>query len=306
MNGSSPRTRLRLHLVHLASAALTVLLTIVFALTDQPAAAALVPAVAVLIVVLARREAQARALARRISADPSLDKLEVPAGAWGELCRAINGLLQERRARQRLATMLPAPLSDGTLRAFAEGRLQEGSEPRVVAVMVVSCGALHDERRTRRTAPTALKALAAAAQGQAQRHDALLQPCGDAIMLVFGAFADQSSEATLRAAHSAAEGIQRAWRADETGVAEPLAISLTCGPAWLVALPGLGVSAVGQPVNQAVQISRLATESPRYRLLCSENAYYMLRRTSGPGWEPAGVQPPVGAGRATTVYGWNG
>lgn len=83
---------------------------------------------------------------------------------------------------------------------------------------------------------------------------ALLQPCGDAVMLVFGAFDDRTSSEALREALGAAEQLQRAWQATFVG-AGPLALALASGYALAAALPGLGFCVVGAPVEQAVGCS---------------------------------------------------
>src|SRR6185503_6617832 len=137
---------------------------------------------------------------------------------------ALNGLLQEQRIERRLRAVLPAPLPEAALQALLEGQLPSAGEPRMVAVLVASCAAqapLQHEREQRAALP-AWQALARAAQDLARHHGALLQPCGDAVMLVFGAFAEQTMGESLRGAQAAADMLRNEWRAGGS-----LALSLT-------------------------------------------------------------------------------
>src|SRR5919202_473212 len=70
------------------------------------------------------------------------------------------------------------------------------------------------EHGVRRAGLAAWQALALAAQAAAEQYGALLQPCGDAVMLVFGAFEDRPSRQSLHDALAAADLIQRSWRAN--------------------------------------------------------------------------------------------
>src|SRR5919204_267558 len=85
---------------------------------------------------------------------------------------------------------------------------------------------LSREDRGRRAALVAWQALAHAAQEEAQRHGALFQPCGDAVMLAFGAFEEQPAGESLRAALAVAESLQRGWRDGGINAGGPLVLSL--------------------------------------------------------------------------------
>ena len=90
---------------HFRFAALIISLTIVGSLLflwGQLAGLALLPLIGLLLLAVDRRDRRARDLAARIADDRQIDKVEVPHGAWGDLARAVNGLLQERRVEQRL------------------------------------------------------------------------------------------------------------------------------------------------------------------------------------------------------------
>src|SRR5690348_8764583 len=103
----------------------------------QFAALALLPAIALLLYAIDRRDRRALALAVRIADDRRSDKLEVPPGPWGDLARAVNGLLQERRVEQRLRAALPAPLPLEAVQSLLGGDLAAGGQSRPVAVLLV-------------------------------------------------------------------------------------------------------------------------------------------------------------------------
>src|SRR6185312_1743070 len=110
--------------------------------------------------------------------------------------------------------------------ALLSGRLAPAGERRLTAILLVSyagrIGA--DRERGQRATLTAWRALAHEAHQQAQDHGALLQPCGDAIMLAFGAFREQPIGASLGAALAAAEALRRAWRAGGINAGGPLVV----------------------------------------------------------------------------------
>ncbi len=295
MKGLTGQSR---HLVHVILGVLTLIAVILLALAGQAAGALLLPLAVGLAAAVAEMRARARALARQLADGDSLEKLEVPGGPWGELTRAVNGLLQERRRHARLDAVLPAPLPAPIAQAILEGRHRDAT-PQPVAVLLLTCATSSPALPAD---PLDMQALAALADELARHHGALLQPSGDAMMLVFGAFTEQPGEVALHTARAAAESIQRTWRANGR---PPLAISLTSGLARLVPLPGIGLRAVGAPVSQALQIGQLAAGEPRYRLLCSEHAYLALGRASG-GWERTGLRAGADAGRAQPVYGLSG
>src|SRR5262249_1456691 len=128
-------------------------------------------------------------------------------------------------------------------------------------------------------------------------------PCGDAIMLAFGAFAEQSPGETLRAALAAAEALQRSWRDGAIKAGGPLILSLASGHALAIVLPGLGYCVVGGPVEQAGQLQHLARHARRQGLVCSEGVYYVLRHANGAGWQPTELRIPLADRPPQVVYG---
>ena len=292
---------------HIRFAALIIVFVIagiVLILIGQFAALALLPLIALLLFAVDRRDRRAQALAARITDDRHFEKLEVPHGSWGDLARAVNGLLQDRRVEQRLRAALPSPLPLEAVQSLLGGDLATGGQSRTVAVLLVGAPVRAPawEHGLRRGGLAAWQALALTAQQAAQQHGALLQPCGDAVMLVFGAFEDRPARESLRQALAAAALLQRSWRdSADTGA---LALALSAGHALAAALPGMGFCIVGAPVEQAVGLQQLAARARRSGLLCSEEAYYAFRRDDGAAWHPTDLRVSVANRPPQVVYRW--
>jgi class 3 adenylate cyclase len=292
---------------HIRFAALIIVFMIagiLLILAGQFVALALLPLIALLLLAVDRRDRRALALAVRIADDRQVDKLEVPHGSWGDLARAVNGLLQERRVEQRLRAALPSPLPLEAVQSLLSGDLAAGGQSRAVAVLLVGAPVRAPawEHGVRRSGLVAWQALALIAQQAAQQHGALLQPCGDAVMLVFGAFEDRPARESLRHALAAAALLQRTWHdSDETGA---LALALSTGHALAAALPGMGFCVVGAPVEQAVGLQQLAARARRSGLLCSEEAYHAFRRDDGAAWQPTDLRVSVANRPPQIVYRW--
>ncbi|MFN8504884.1 hypothetical protein [Kouleothrix sp.] len=271
----------------------------------QFAAVALVPLVFALLRALEARDRRARVLARRIADSEQLAKVEVPGGAWGDLARAVNGLLQERLVEQRLREALPAPLPLDALQSLLGGDALSQGRACQVAVLLVGAPVRAPawEGGVRRTGMLAWQVLAAATHDAAQHYGALLQPCGDAVMLVFGAFEERPAQSALRDALAAADRIKRRWH-DDMANASPLALALASGYALAAALPGLGFSVVGAPVEQAVGLQQLALRARRFGLMCSEEAYQALRLDPGAEWQPTDLRVALANRPPQVVYRW--
>ena len=275
--------------------------------SGQLAAVVLLPLVLVLLRTLEARDRRAQALAQRIADAGQTEKVEVHDGAWGELARAINMLLHERLVGQRMRDALPAPLPLEAVQSLLGGELATDGRARRVAVLLISAPVRAPawEQGVRRAGMTAWQALANAAQDGAQQYGALLQPCGDAVMLVFGAFDERPLAAALRDAQAAAAQIEQGWRAGFPGGA-PLALALAGGYALAAALPGLGFCVVGTPVEQAVGLQQLALRSRRFGLMCSEEAYQALRRDPGAAWHATDLRVAQANRPPQVVYRWGG
>ena len=203
-------------------------------------------------------------------------KLEVADGAWGELCHALNRLLQQRRAERQVGRLLPAlPLVAVRL---AEQRPPAEGLPCEVAVLSVAIPPAAGDQ------VAAMRDAAYLALHQAELHDALLARWGEGAVLIFGALA-HGGPAALRRAHQAARAISAGW-AGATPAQRPR-LALAGGRGRLVVLPGLGLTVVGPPVEHAVTLQGLAAGAP---LVCNEEAYLGLRRLGLiPPVEPAGA-----------------
>jgi class 3 adenylate cyclase len=292
---------------HIRFAALIIVFVIagtVLILAGQYVALVLLPLIVLLLLAVERRDRRALALAARLADDRQVDKLEVPPGPWGELARAVNSLLQDRRVEQRLRAALPLPLPIEAVQSLLGGDLAAGGQSRPVAVLLVGAPVRAPawEHGVRRGGLAAWQALAIMAQQAAQQHGALLQPCGDAVMLVFGAFEDRPARESLRQALAAAAALQRAWR--DSGEIGALALALSSGHALAAALPGMGFCVVGAPVEQAVGLQQLAARARRSGLLCSEEAYHTFRRDDGAAWQPTDLRVSVANRPPQVVYRW--
>jgi hypothetical protein len=78
-----------------------------------------------------------------------------------------------------------------------------------------------------------------------------------------------------------------------------------------IALPGLGYSVIGPPVEQALRLQQIAAHARRSGLLCSEDAYFALcrdtgrRRDKATGWQPTDLRVSIANRPPQVVYGWN-
>jgi histone H3/H4 len=252
------RARLSLLVAALAAAAVAAWLAPPLALVALAAAAA------VALWDRAALDRDLRALAAAVTSGAPGAKLEVTDGAWGELCHALNRLQQQRRAQRQVETLLPALPVARAARLADAGVPAEGLRCEVAVLALarpasLTCPAAH----LRETAEVALL--------QARRHEALLARSDDRFLLIFGALEVQSPAANLRAARQAAAELHAAWAAVDGGPR----LSLAAGTARAVVLPGLGLTVIGTPVEQAVGLQELAGPAS---LVCNEDAYLGLRR----------------------------
>jgi class 3 adenylate cyclase len=268
----------------------------------QLAGAALLLLAGLLLHALRQRDRRARALARQIAAGRLDTKIEVGSGAWGDLSHAVNGLMQEQRVQVRLRTVLPTPLPAEALQALLGGQFSTAGASRMTAVLLVSCASRATPERDQHAALLAWQTLAQATHDLAQRHGALLQPCGGAILLAFGTFADRPIGEPLRAALAAAEALQRSWRDRDANTIVPLVLSLAIGQALTGLLPGLGYCVLGAPVEEAIQLQQLAHQMGQHGLISGEGVYYARRQADGPVWQPTDLRIPAPNRGAQVVY----
>lgn len=267
------RARLALALVALFAAAVAALLYPPLALLAIAAAAAIV------LWDQAARAEELRSLAAMVTSVEPDAKLEVAEGAWGELCHALNRLLQQRRTEIQIRRMLP------TLPGGGAARLADLSLPPdgltcdiVVLALAIPSTASTPVARLRDTAYAALH--------QAQLHDAILARWGEGLLLIFGALGTPSDTAALRGAYQAARALAAAWSASHT--AAPPHLTLAGGAGRVLLLPGLGLTVIGAPLEQAIALQRLG---PGGQILCNEDAYLGLRRLGFAPPQPAARRP---------------
>jgi hypothetical protein len=267
-------------------AALLIVALLAASLTALTRSSLVVPAILLVSIVVAwdrlALAADLRHLAAAVGVAEGDDaKLEVADGAWGELCHALNRLLQQRRAESQLRYLLPALPASGTARLSELRPPPEGLACDIAVLAVGQAGIAGDE-------VAGLREIAYVALHQAELYDALLARWGEGVILIFGAVGSQGPGAALRGAHEAARAIGAAWAVALPGQSRRL--SLAAGRGRLVVLPGLGLTVVGAPVEQAMTLQELAHPAsmpPAFGapLLCNEDAYLGLRRQ--------GVIPPI-------------
>ena len=255
------------HRARLALALLALLAAAIAAFLSPPLVLpALIIVASLLLWDRAALSAELRGLAAMVAAAEPDAKLEVAEGAWGELCHALNRLLQQRRTEIQLRHMLPALPLAGAIR-LADASLPPEGLPCTVVILAMSAPAGASD-------PLAhLREAAYAALHQAQLHDALLTRWGEGMLLIFGALGTQNPTGALRGAYQSARALASTWAGAPPALRPRL--TLTGGPGRAVILPGLGLTVVGTPVEQALALQSLATGT---QLVCNEDAYLGLRR----------------------------
>lgn len=235
-----------------------------------------------------------RDLAARIAVGDLDAKLEVGDSAWGALCHAVNGLLQQQRRQQRMQTMLPW-LPAHVIASLVNTPLPAEGLPRAMTVLVIGYATATLRSVDESIHLRIFQAMAAAAQQQAEIHGALLERSGDTLLLAFGAFDDRPLPTTLRSAMKAAKELRSTWsQLSQADVPLPtlpsLCLSLASGTGRAVALPGLGYTIIGTPLDQGLRLQYLAAACPEYTLLCSEESYLLLRRLDNSPWLPTDMR----------------
>jgi hypothetical protein len=260
--------------------------------TGQILAGALLALLAVLLWERMRFLNWMRRVTQRIEQRQMFEKVEVEAGVWGELCRAINGLLHEQHALRHRASLQPHSLPQSALAALLGGALPP-SQHRDVAVIVIGLpmdDATADQIHNWR-------ALQQLARAEAERYEALLLPCGLGVQLVFGAFDDRPLAESVRLAATVARAIADGYAAACHGL---LAAGLASGDALTMHEPVAGFSVLGSVVEQALRLQQTAASSGEALLLCGERDYMRLYTEAMPrvhSWAPRPLQLAQG------VYG---
>ncbi len=253
---------------------------------------ALIPALLALVIFLIWErwhvEQSMQRLANQIARGELSDKLEVRSGAWGILCHAVNGLLQRQRLQQR-ALSLGSTLSPTALAKLSNTPQVADGIQRTLTVLVAGYAqGMPYGKDPDADQLAALRALTETAWRQTGDHTALLKHVGNTIMLVFGLFEEHTASTTLQQALQSAQALRDTWNDHAPHI--PLALSLASGPALATRLPGVGYTAIGAPIDQALRLQQLASQCPEYALLCSEDAYITLRHIKTARWLPTDLR----------------
>ncbi|WP_298820254.1 DUF3329 domain-containing protein [Chloroflexus sp.] len=204
-----------------------------------------------------------RALVGHLQAGQFDTKLEVGAGVWGEVCHAINRILQQWRTAQHIQRLQPTQpalqhIDPLTLHPPVDGQLVS------IAVLAIGRSAISDPI-------TEIRAFAHLIHESAERQQALIQWHSDHILLIFGALSAGSDP--IRQAIAATNAITTAALA--TGLPQP-SFALSAGIGRVAVVPLLGLYVTGTPLEQA---SSLVRQSEPDILMCSEEASFQLRNT---------------------------
>ncbi len=217
-----------------------------------------------------------------IASGQPLSKIEVQEDALGELCHAVNNVLQQQRLYHHTQALLPTLPTRATM-TLCHTHIPDEGIPHTVTILVVG----YTRATPRQPAATdqhiqALRNLAAVLQEQIETHHALVERCGDLLLLAFGAFDTIPLTTTNRQAVQTAQALRQTWNSNSPRGA--LTFSLSSGSALALVLPGLGYTMIGAPLQQALHIHQIALAHPSYSLLCSEECYVTLRHTIDAAW----------------------
>jgi|HigsolmetaAR202D_1030399.scaffolds.fasta_scaffold02377_11 hypothetical protein len=208
-------------------------------------------------------------LATHLSRGETLNKLEVSHGAWGRLCHAVNNLVQQQRLFQRSRDLLPS-LPEEMLNGLLEGEISTGQTTQVATVLLL--GYQPSQAATAREIAEEWKRFAQLVQQAAAPHGALVQRCGDQLLLVFGLGRQSLSTPGLRSALETLRILLTSPYSDR------LQMALSAGPLLAGAIDGLGYGVIGQPLTRAQHLLGRLNHYAAYHLLCDEECYVGLRQ----------------------------
>jgi hypothetical protein len=209
-------------------------------------------------------------LAAHLSRGETLTKLEVGHGAWGTLCHAVNNLVQQQRLFQRSRDLLPS-LPEEMLNGLLEGEISTGQTTQRATVLLL--GWRPSQHATTREIAEDWKRFAQNAQQAAAPHGALVQRCGDHLLLVFGLGRNSTTTPGLR---SALETIRTLSSTSQRRM--QLSMALSAGPLLAGAIDGLGYGVIGQPLTRAQHLLGRLDHYAAFNLLCDEESYVGLRQ----------------------------
>jgi hypothetical protein len=224
-------------------------------------------------------ERDLRRLAVSVANTKTGAKLEVTDDAWGELCHAVNRLRQQRRVEQQLQHLLPELPA---VEALLEANLPPEGLPCDIAALAIA-----PPESSAQT--TRLREAAVLAAASTREYDALLTRSGEHLVMIFGVTGRQGPAAILRNARQAARAMHTHWTLN----ARRPRLALASGQARVMLLPGLGLTVIGPPIDQALALLDLADE---HLLLCNEETYLALRRLGQAPAQLASQHPVAGEG----------
>jgi hypothetical protein len=234
-----------------------------------------------------RLERDMGALATHIRTGNFDSKLEVDRGSWGEVCHAVNGLLQQQRRERRLRRLVP-PLPLSVAEALSAAHWPGDGIRQPVVVLALGLQARPGFVSTATIATpslNALRLLGAASWNCAHTYRALPERYGNVMLLCFGAF-DDNYQCALRDALQSARTIRQQLRA--ATLDQQLRCGLAGGNGHISAAIEIGTRIDGPPRDHALELQQLAAGSPVDWLLCSEEIYLQLYSD-----QPAGPRRPA-------------
>ena len=246
------------------------LLSVTLALYLPQTLILLLPALLLLLLERMQTHAAMDALAKQIVAGELSSKVGVRTGAWGALCHAVNGLLQQQRLEQRIRSLSP-DLPQPVLNHLLQASLDDHATTYKATVLSISSNG---------SGGVPLdwwQEIATVAQTEAERHNGLIQGSGGNMVLVFGAFEHHGRAPGLRAALQTAEALWDTCEENAGATQGRLSLAIASGTVYAGVLPGLGYSALGVPVEQAFRLQHIAALHPQFTLLCDEETYVALR-----------------------------
>jgi hypothetical protein len=202
-----------------------------------------------------------RALANRLQSGTLETKLEVGVGAWGEVCHAMNRLLQRWRAEQHLQRLQP---SQPALQQLETLTILPPVEGKVTPIAVVAVGqlAFTDPLAELRARTQILSASAAHQRALVQWHDGVA-------LLIVGVLIPTPDP--IRSAVNVITTIVAT--AKTAGLPLP-PFALSSGNGRVAIVPLLGLYVTGDIITQTAQ---LVVESSPGTLVCTEEAGMQLR-----------------------------
>ncbi|MEM8531211.1 MAG: hypothetical protein AAGF95_10240 [Chloroflexota bacterium] len=245
----------------------------------QPLAALLVPFIILLLVLQFLWQGRLRNLAQQLRYHQSLQKFEIPRGEWGNVYRALNNVTQARRVQQRVhSRLMPSLPADAVAMLMDEGNGGHASDVRNVVVLSIRYTASKQQREDLQSSFDRWREFVCLVQQFGQQYNALIQPCGDGYLLVFGGFQNQPIGSLLQTVIQVAEELQQRWSQDQMSYAMPLHMYLTSGSVLIATVPGVGCCVFGPAVQQMSSVDDWIPCGSDSQLMCCVDTYRLLQQ----------------------------